>query len=43
VAYEGVEEDGITGMGILLAKWHVDDLAYLRDDDKNVVAFRRTW
>ena len=43
VAYEGVEEDGITGMGILLAKWHVDDFAYLRDDDKNVVAFRRTW
>jgi hypothetical protein len=30
-------------MGVKLALGRVDDIAYIRDDDRNVVAFRKDW
>ena len=31
------------GAGIVLALANVDDVAYVRDDDRNITAFRKTW
>ena len=35
--------DEVTGMGIAIALANVDDAAYVRDGDRNVVAFRKEW
>ena len=35
--------DDVTGMGILIAIGQVDDIAYVRDEDRNVIAFRKCW
>ena len=39
----GPEGDEITGMGIALALAKIDDVAYVRDGEYNVVAFRKSW
>ena len=44
--YDGAnddEGDEVTGMGIAIALANVDDAAYVRDGDRNVVAFRKEW
>ena len=46
LSYERKEDDGgdeVTGMGVKLALGSVDDIAYIRDGDRNVVAFRKGW
>lgn len=51
IAFDPIEYDGpkkgvgdeVTGMGIALALEHVDDIAYIRDEDRNVVAFVVGW
>ena len=35
--------DEVTGMGVALALGSVDDIAYIRDGDRNVIAFRKDW
>ncbi len=35
--------DDTKGMGILIAIGQVDDIAYVRDEDRNVIAFRKAW
>jgi anti-sigma regulatory factor (Ser/Thr protein kinase) len=40
---KSVKEAKIGGLGILMAKRCTDDLSYLRDDDANVVVFRKSW
>ena len=37
------DEDDLAGIGIALALKDMDDFAYVRDGDRNVVAFRKTW
>ena len=37
------EEDDLAGVGIALAIKDMDDFAYVRDEDRNVIAFRKTW
>ncbi|MDO4806734.1 MAG: SpoIIE family protein phosphatase [Coriobacteriales bacterium] len=44
--YEGPKEgegDEVTGMGITLAVANADDFSYVRDEDCNVLAFRKSW
>ncbi len=38
-----VEEAKIGGLGIFMAKQSTDDMSYVRDNDTNVVAFRKVW
>ena len=38
-----VDEIKIGGLGILMVKRMTDDLSYVRDGDKNVVAFVKSW
>lgn len=44
LTYERSEDDDmVTGMGVTLALGRVDDAAYVRDGDCNVIAFRKNW
>ena len=38
-----IEEAAIGGLGILMTKRMTDDISYVRDDDKNVIAFVKSW
>lgn len=38
-----VMEASIGGLGIFMAKRLTDDLTYLRDEDRNIVAFKKSW
>ena len=38
-----VEEATIGGLGILMAKKVSDDISYIRDNDSNVIAFKKAW
>ena len=38
-----VQEAKIGGLGILMVKRTMDDFVYLRDDDTNVVVFKKGW
>jgi serine/threonine-protein kinase RsbW len=38
-----VEDARIGGLGIMMVKRMTDDLSYVRDDDANVVAFKKSW
>jgi anti-sigma regulatory factor (Ser/Thr protein kinase) len=40
---EGDDVDVLTGMGVKLALVNVDDASYVRDGDRNVIAFRKDW
>ena len=40
---ESVAKDEVSGMGILIAKGYADDLSYVRDGDRNVIAFTKVW
>ena len=42
-APRSIDEMGIGGLGIMMAKRMSDDLSYVRDGDKNVVAFAKGW
>ena len=46
LSWDGPKEgvgDEVTGMGIALAGAKVDDMTYIRDEDRNIVAFRKLW
>ena len=36
-------EASIGGLGILMVKRLTDDVSYVRDDDANVIAFKKAW
>ena len=38
-----IDEIGVGGLGIMMVKRMTDDLAYIRDGDKNVIAFTKKW
>ncbi len=38
-----IQEARIGGLGILMVRRSMDDFAYIRDDDANVVVFRKGW
>ncbi|MBO7675729.1 MAG: SpoIIE family protein phosphatase [Atopobiaceae bacterium] len=40
---KGEEGDEVTGMGIGLVLTYVDDMSYVRYDDRNIVAFHKNW
>jgi sigma-B regulation protein RsbU (phosphoserine phosphatase) len=40
---DGDDVDVLTGMGVKLALVNVDDASYVRDGDRNVIAFRKDW
>ena len=42
-AFRTVEEAQVGGLGIFMAKRAVDDMAYVRDGDRNVVSFVKRW
>ena len=45
LGYDRTDEVGdfLKGMGIHLAVNYVDDISYVRDEDRNVVAFTKSW
>lgn len=43
LAPTSADDATIGGLGILMAKKSVDDMSYLRDDDANVLVFRKVW
>jgi anti-sigma regulatory factor (Ser/Thr protein kinase) len=43
LAPTSADDASIGGLGILMAKKSVDDMSYLRDDDANVLVFRKVW
>lgn len=38
-----IEETSVGGLGILMVKRTMDDFIYVRDDNENVVVFRKGW
>ncbi|MBP3883530.1 MAG: SpoIIE family protein phosphatase, partial [Olsenella sp.] len=40
---EDDDDDLLTGIGVRLALANVDDAVYVRDGDRNVIAFRKNW
>ncbi len=42
-APSSIAEAAIGGLGILMVKRLTDDISYLRDDNANVVVFRKSW
>ena len=38
-----IQEAKIGGLGIFMTKKSVDDMSYMRDDDANVVVFKKSW